>query len=1069
MKRTQHAPARSGNLVLGLDIGAASVGWALVEYSNGQPTGLKAAGVRTFPAGVEGDAGAIASGRDVSRAVKRREARSRRRLLARRRHRLTKLARILQGAALLPAGDLDSADALGSYFPALDRQLFPLDARRANPHLLPYKLRARALDEPLSPHELGRALYHLAQRRGFLSNRRVKPKPAGVKQSDEEKEEGIVKAAIGELAERIEDAGARTLGEYLSRLDPEQERVRNRYLSRGMLLDEFEAIWTAQRAHHPAILTDDLKEKVHRAIFFQRPLKSARHLIGKCDLEKGKRRAPLACLSAQRFRLLQKVNDLQLFLPDGEVRDLTPEERARLLDALQREGDRTFGAVRRLLKLPRGSKFNFETEGEKGLIGNRTARKLADVFGEDRWAAFPPEERERIVNELRSLHNRDALKRRAMKLWRLDEEAAERLASVALEDGYCNLSRQALAKVLPLMEEGMQYATARKQLYGDQPGPRRLLALPRLETALEVRNPAVERALTELRRVVNAIVREHGLPAYVRIELARDLKRNRKDRKEISLRNAKNRKGREEAARKIIAEAGIPNPRRSDIEKWLLADECGWQCPYTGKQISVESLFGDHPQFDIEHIIPFDRCLDNSFMNKTLCEVAENRTRKGNRTPHEAYAHDEENRERIIARVKQFSGRSGRVKLERFQSETVPGIDDFATSQLNDTRYASKLASEYVGLLYGAAADGVDPDGTRRVQAGRGAVTAFLRDEWGLNSILGGGEKTREDHRQHAIDAVVTALTTPAAIKRLSDAAARAPEARRRRFAPVEPPWPGFLEDVRAVVGGCVVSHRAGRKVAGALHNDLSWSPRRRDSEGREWVHQRKPLARLSPREVASIVDDSVRQCVQAKLDELGIPDPKEAFKSENDHPALLSTPKRESGPRPIPIHSVRIRKPDPTVMIGKGVRRREVMTESNHHIEVIETTSPDGKPKWQGRVVTVLDAMHRLRSGQPVVQRDHGAATQFKFSLTRGEIIELDAEQGKKELYVVQKITTRGKGKGERCTVGIVGINDARPSTGKDKHHVRDLQEPSPDVLRKRRCRKVLVTPLGEVRRAGD
>ncbi|HUU55621.1 MAG TPA: hypothetical protein VMY87_11945, partial [Armatimonadota bacterium] len=445
MKRTERTPSPSGDLVLGLDIGAASVGWALVEYSNGQPTGLKSAGVRTFPAGVEGDASAIASGRDVSRAVKRREARSRRRLLARRRHRLTKLALILQGADLLPAGDIGSPDALVSYFAALDRGIFPLDARRANPHLLPYALRARALDERLTPHELGRTLYHLAQRRGFLSNRRVKPKPAGAKQSDEEKEEGVVKAAIGELAKHIEDAGARTLGEYLSRLDPEQERVRNRYLSRKMLLDEFEAIWTAQRAHHPSILTDDLKEKVHRAIFFQRPLKSARHLIGKCDLEKGKRRAPLACLSAQRFRLLQKVNDLQLFLPHGEVRELTPEERAPLLDALQREGDQTFAAVRRLLKLPRGSKFNFETEGEKGLIGNRTARKLADVFGEERWAAFPPKEREHIVNEIRSIHNRDALKRRARKQWPLDEETAQRLADTPLEDGYCNLSRPALA------------------------------------------------------------------------------------------------------------------------------------------------------------------------------------------------------------------------------------------------------------------------------------------------------------------------------------------------------------------------------------------------------------------------------------------------------------------------------------------------------------------------------------------------------------------------------------------------------------------------------------------------
>ena len=156
--------------LLGLDVGANSIGWALVAVEEGRPARSAAAGVRVFAAGVEGD---IASGRDQSRAKTRREARLRRRMLERRGRRLDKLGHLLQQAGLLPAGDLTSADAAMRFFADLDRSLFPEQARRADPHVLPYRLRARALDEGLTPYELGRALYHLAQRRGFASNRRT--------------------------------------------------------------------------------------------------------------------------------------------------------------------------------------------------------------------------------------------------------------------------------------------------------------------------------------------------------------------------------------------------------------------------------------------------------------------------------------------------------------------------------------------------------------------------------------------------------------------------------------------------------------------------------------------------------------------------------------------------------------------------------------------------------------------------------------------------------------------------------------------------------------------------------
>ncbi len=1035
--------------VLGLDIGANSVGWALVRLDGKRPANVERMGVRVFPEGVEGD---LATGREKSRAVKRREARLHRRMLDRQRRRLVRVALLLQEAGLLPSGEVRLSSDRMAFFTSLDRALFPITARKEIPHVLLYALRARALDERLEPYEFGRALYHLAQRRGFLSNRRTSS--AREKKDDDE---GVVKKKIGELAQRMEESGARTLGEYFAGLNPTQERIRQRYTARAMFDDEFKQIWEAQAPHHPTLLAEDLRKRLHRAVFFQRPLKSAKHLIGQCELERGCQRAPWPLLCAQRFRILQTVNILQVKEPNGTNRLLTPEERAKLVGALDCNTSLTWAKIRRLLGLSKEYGFNMEEGGEKGLIGSKTAARLAEAVGEERWKAWTTQERDRAVGLIRSVHDRKTLARRAGKMLGLEEAAARRLAETPLEDGYCSLSRQAIEKVLPLLEQGLPYATARKQLYGDKPGPKPVNVLPRLDVALEVRNPAVERALTEVRKVVNAVVREYGKPAFIRIELARDLKKNRKDRAKIAQRNRQNQGARERATEKIAREIGIKQPKGPDIEKVLLAEECGWICPYTGRPINMEALLGDAPQFDVEHIVPFSRCLDNSFFNKTLCDAQENRHRKHNRTPQEAYSSDPARWEEILHRVKGFQGEAAREKLAKFQQEGVLNLDDFTSRQLNDTRYASRLAVEYLSRLYGAGADGVDPGGTRRVQAGRGQVTGYLRGEWGLNAVLGAGPaKERADHRQHAIDAVTIALTEAATVKSLSDAAARAEVSGRRRFAPMEPPWSDFADDIRRDVEEMVVSHRVSRKVSGPMHEETVYSKPQRDMQGKLCVHVRKRLESLSEADIEDIVDPRIRDIVRAKLDG---GKPEKVFTSPENHPAM----KARDG-RLIPIHSVRIRTSQSTVPISQGERERQVKLGSNHHVEIIESKDKKGALRWEGVVVSTLEAMRRLRTGEPIVQRDHGEGKEFKFSLAGGEVIELDEDGSKRGLYVVRTVSQT---QNAYITIEFITINEARKKEEIKKERawrVKPLES-----LRKLNCYKVSVTPLGEVRRAGD
>lgn len=1068
MKAKQESP----QLILGLDIGTNSIGWALLEVKGQDQGRIVGSGVRVYEAGMEG---LIEQGKEESRNKNRRDARLYRRNLQRRARRMGGLWALLQSSGLLPEGKAEGI------LPKLDKGLsetwtkkLGLDTRdkvgekTQFSHVFPYFLRARALDEKLSCHELGRALYHLAQRRGFLSNRKAAPKK-------KEEEKGM-KAEISELQGKINESDVRTLGEYFSRLNPEEGRIRSKHTSRKMYQEEFEAIWNAQSPHYPTILTEELKKKVSHAIFYQRPLKIRKEFIGTCEHEhnpdhpdRSPRRAPWALLAAQRFRLLQKVNDLVFTdTSTGEVRKLTPDERTILLEALETQGDLSFVKIRKLLGLK--GRFNFEAGENKKLSGNHTTAKLVKIFGEERWKGFSQEQREQIVEDVHSIQSEEAQARRGMKAWGLEGEKAKDFGQLALEDGYCNLSRQALAKLLPLMEKGTAYKTAVKEVYGEPPAEKPLDSLPLVTEHLSsLRNPAVTRTLTELRKVVNNLVRQHGKPDVTRIELARDLKKSKKDRETIWKKNRENEKAREEAVKKILAEIPNHKPSRRDIEKVLLADECGGHCPYTGKSISMASLIGSHPQFDVEHIIPLPRCLDDSFYNKTLCYAEENRNIKQGKTPHEAYGSNPTRWEEILQRVGSFKGKAREAKLERFQvhgEELDKLLEEFANRQLTDTAYASRLAMGYLGTLYGGR-DGIDAEGRRRVQAGRGQVTYYLRNEWELNKILNdGGEKSRNDHRHHAVDAICIALTDHKTVKMLSDAAKRATDERRRRFGKVSPPWPGFQDEVRRSIEGLVVSHRTSRKVSGPLHEETNYSKLIQGMDGKgnpcEFHRVRKPLGNLSEPEAQDIADPVVRQLVLDKLQTLGIKAPKEAFKNEENHPYLTIKDGRK-----IPIHKVRINKKITTFTVGEGPRQRHVTTDSNHHIEVVEVLDKKGKPKWEGCLVSLKDAYDRLKAGEPVVRRDHGEGRRFAFSLAGGEAIEMDEDGGRRGLYVIRTVSRVRQGGKEYPGVAFVRINDARKK--KDILEDKDWKTSLIGPLRELNCQKVLITPLGEVRRAND
>lgn len=1051
----------NGRYILGLDLGVASIGWALLDIDdNGKPTGIQAAGSHLFEAGVDGGKmdpeTAMARGKEQSKAAPRRTARNMRRQTMRRARRRKKVLGALISHGLLPGGDVRTPAKIDAYVKALDASLMPTwcpeGASHADHQNMAYRLRTEATRRPLKAAEVGRAVYHLAQRRGFLSNRKA-PERDGEDRSE-------MKDAIGELAECIEQHPIKTLGAYLASLDPSEQRVRGRWTSRQMYLDEFNAIWSRQAEHLE--LSKQAYDDIREAIFYQRPLKDQSHLVGRCSLEPGKKRAPIALRIAQEFRLLQQVNHLRVIADDYSERQLSATERQSLVDALRRDGDLSIAKAKMAAGLPaRKVTLSVEAGGEKRLVGHRTDKKLRDVFS-DRWDELTDDQKDQVVEDVRCVRVPDVLRRIGEVRWKLPRQAAQALADVQLEEGHSAHCVRALRRLAARMDgDGLSYSEARKDEYPQsfanvEPMDR----LPPVEVwEKDLSNPSVARALTELRKLVNAIVIRHGKPAEIHLEMARDLKQSRKRRKTASDRMRAREKEREKAAHHITNEIGIHYPKRWQIEKVLLAEECDWTCPFTGKSFGMADLLGSTPQVDVEHIWPYSRSMDDGFLNKTLCHHEENRNRKRGHTPVEAYGPVPEQYEAILDRVRRFKGDpfAVREKLKRF---TDPIEEGFTNRHLSDTRYISVMACDYLALLYGGRSEGEGSIGrTKRIVTPSGPLTAWLRRGWHLNSTLGfTDEKEREDHRHHAIDAIVVALADDTAIKRLSDAAEKAERnGRERSFGTVEAPWDGFEHDVRTVIEKAVVSHRQSRRVRGPLHKDTVYSPK---IDGKHRV--RKELAKLTADDVrrGRIADKRALAAIETKLAELGEADPAKAFKAPENAPFV-----RGAGGQMVPLRKVRVALGDKPVKFGgsKGSgSTRYAKPELNHHVAFYDKKLPDDKVERKAEVVPLHEAMRRMSDGEPVIDRTprgENGEYAFAFSLVKNEHLWYREDDTDEPILCVVDSISDGD-------IEIKHHTDGRTATerGKAKDRIRLRSK----GIREGRYEKAHVTYIGEVRRAG-
>lgn len=825
---------------LALDLGSTSVGWAMIRLNaENEPCAVIKAGVRIFSDGRNPKDGS-------SLAVTRREARA----MRRRRDRLLKRkARMMH--TLIAHG----------FFPQDEGE------RKALETLNPYTLRAKGLDAALTPAEFGRALFHINQRRGFKSNRKTDKK---------DNDSGALKTAINKLRQTLLETGCRTVGEWLHKRDAAGETVRARYrqekvlkedgktridksydlyIDRAMIEAEFDALWAAQAQFNPTLFSEAAQDELKDALLFQRPLKPVKP--GRCTLLPDEERAPLALPSTQRFRIYQELNNLRILREGLKEEALTLEQRNALALVLDENSKRSFTQIKKLLGVGGAVQFNFEDPKRQELKGNVTSAVLSreEHFG-DAWWGFDEAKQDAIALQLVKEENEAKLIRWLQDETGIDEERAEKIADTGLPEGYGSLSAKALARILPeLRREVVTYDKAviaagfeHHSNISPSSSGEILPELPYYGEALQrhvgfgsgnrqdppekrfgrIANPTVHIGLNQVRLVVNALIKRYSHPSQVIVEVARDLKRSKDQRDEDSKRQAENQK---RNRRHRAAIAGILNiseeqVRGADLQKMVLWEELSFdpaerRCPYSGKQISAILLLSN--EVEIEHILPFSQTLDDSLNNKTVAMRQANRY-KGNNTPWDAFGKTQVQGFDYAA-ILQRAELMPRAKRSRFAEDGMERWlkDDkgFLARALNDTKYLSKVAREYLSLIC--------PQDTRVIP---GQMTAMLRGKFGLNDVLGiNGEKNRNDHRHHAVDACVIGVTDQGLLQRFAKASADAREQQLNKLVKdMPPPWGETLDSYRTHVQRAVtniwVSHKPDHGHEGAMHEDTAWGLR---------------------------------------------------------------------------------------------------------------------------------------------------------------------------------------------------------------------------------------------------
>lgn len=833
---------------IGFDIGITSVGWAVVALDGeDKPFGIINMGSRIFDAAEQPKTGA-------SLAAPRREARSMRRRLRRHRHRLERIRHLLVAENVISQAELDTL---------FEGRLEDI-----------YALRVRALDAAVSNTDFARILLHIAQRRGFKSNRR----------SGTSKEDGELLAAVSANRARMVEKGYRTVGELLLKDPQYRDNKRNKsgkYIAtvgRDMAEEEARAIFKAQRELGQAFAAEALEAQYLEILLSQRSFDEGpgegspyagsqiERMIGKCTLEPEEPRAAKACYSFEYFTLLQNINHLRL-IRGGESSPLSDAQRDALIALAHKTKDLNFSRIRKELDIPADTIFN--------TVSYKNADAYEETEKKTKFCYLKAYHQMKAAFNKLSKNHFDTLTRqqknelgRVLSTYKTSANIRPRLTEAGLSEPeidiaetmsfskFGHISAKACDKLIPFLEKGMKYNDACAaagydfKAHGGETLTR--LLHPAEDDFSDITSPVVRRAISQTVKVLNAIIRERGCsPTFINIELAREMARDFAERSKMKKDMDANRARNEKIMERIRTEYGKETPTGQDLVKFKLWEEQHGECAYSQKHLSIEHLF-DPDYAEVDHIVPYSISFDDSYMNKVLVLAEENRN-KGNRLPLQYL--QGRRREDFIVWVE--NSIHDPRKKRRLLKETITSEDEkkFRERNLQDTKTMSRFLLNYISdhLEFSAFATGRK----KHVTAVNGTITSYMRKRWGITKIRENGDL------HHAVDALVVACTTDGMIQQLS----RYSALRECAYVQTETgsvavsmhtgevlkhfpyPWPEFRRELEARLGDdprrAVISQRfpvyvngdipvrklfvsrmPRRKVTGAAHKETVKSPK---------------------------------------------------------------------------------------------------------------------------------------------------------------------------------------------------------------------------------------------------
>lgn len=877
--------------ILGLDLGTASIGWSVIDISDKDSNIIQLLGLGSRIIQYENnEASDFSAGKGETPCSKRTARRTARKMLDRFQQRRESLK-----SFLIELGMINNSEE----FPPLN----PLET---------WKLRndASTPHTKLSKSEIARVLLHLNKRRGY---RHAKSDMGDTKQTEHV-------ARVNNRYAEIKDLN-QTIGQffYNKLKDSEAEssrgkkqytyRIKEEVFPREAYAQEFDAIINAQKEFYPEILTDENAAKLKNLIFFQRPLKSCKHLVSYCDFERrtfknsegkdvdsGPKVTPKSSPLAQICKLYESINNIRLVNPrlkgrdavqpslfDGmattptEVRKLqyeftiNAEEGLRIFNYLNTNERLSESKLLGLLGLKQADGFKSDQSLAKGIQGNKTycaiAKALADYPGKEELLKFDVKITDKLDKNTGSLEpviDLSYLDEPLYQLWHTlysikdkkelfdcltrkfnisDTETLEKLYAIDfVKDGYANKSAKFIRRILPHLMEGNVYSKA-CELCGvnhshymtvEENNARTLK--PRLDRLNkgDLRQPIVEKIINQTINLANAVADRFGDIDEVRIELARELKQNKEDRAETTTRINKQEKENQKFA-DMIAELNI-SPTRRRIQKMRMLQETGNKCIYCGAVVTPSQFIEGHG-YEIEHIIPRSRLFDDSFSNK-VCSCRECNKAKGALTGYDFMKTKSDSEfNAYLDRVEGLykNGKISKTKRNKLKMSSSEIPSDFIERDLRESQYIAKKAHEILSQMF------------RNVYASSGAVTSFFRHVWGYDNVLHdlnlpkyrdadlveeveytthdqthSTERIKDwtkrlDHRHHAIDALVIALTRQGYIQRLntlnadSDKSA-SDKVNLDKWASAQPHI--SVKDVQDAVNNISVSFKPGKKLA---------------------------------------------------------------------------------------------------------------------------------------------------------------------------------------------------------------------------------------------------------------